>query len=349
MYVSAVDSGNLAGHLLTLAPGLTALADQPIASPQLLDGIAHHPARGAGARRTGGERRRAGGAGPMPRPAGRRTPAQGDTLPGLADALARRARRAACAGRAAGRRRGAARMGRPLDANAAAARRAAGAGAVDARGAGIRGRFEPDPHPDPARTGRLHHDGQPGSDLAPSERARQALTQLVARAASAPRRAWTRSPNWPRARAPSPTWTSASCTTPTTNLLAIGYNVSDRRLDASCYDLLASEVRLASFVGIAQGQFPQEHWFALGRQLCIVGGEQLLLSWSGSMFEYLMPLLVMPTYQNTLLDQTYRAWWRADRYARRRDVPWGMSDPATTPSTPTSITSTAPSACPAPA
>jgi cyclic beta-1,2-glucan synthetase len=90
-----------------------------------------------------------------------------------------------------------------------------------------------------------------------------------------------------------------------TDLLAIGYNVSERRLDNSSYDLLASEARLASFVGIAQGQFPQEHWFALGRQLCMVGGEQLLLSWSGSMFEYLMPLLVMPGYRDTLLDQTY--------------------------------------------
>jgi hypothetical protein len=83
---------------------------------------------------------------------------------------------------------------------------------------------------------------------------------------------------------------------PTTNLLAIGYNVSERRLDASYYDLLASEVRLASFVAIAQGQLPQEHWFALGRQLCIVAGKPVLLSWSGSMFEYLMPLLVMPNY-----------------------------------------------------
>lgn len=113
----------------------------------------------------------------------------------------------------------------------------------------------------------------------------------------------------------------------TTDLLAIGYNVSDRRLDAACYDLLASEVRLCSFVGIAQGQFPQEHWFALGRQLCIIGGEQLLLSWSGSMFEYLMPLLVMPTYKNTLLDQTYQSIVNAQiEYGRQRDVPWGISE-----------------------
>ncbi|RZT05927.1 Cellobiose phosphorylase [Duganella sp. CF402] len=114
---------------------------------------------------------------------------------------------------------------------------------------------------------------------------------------------------------------------PTTNLLAIGYNVSERRLDASYYDLLASEVRLASFVAIAQGQLPQEHWFALGRQLCIVSGKPVLLSWSGSMFEYLMPLLVMPNYPSTLLDQTYHSVIDAQiDYGKRRNVPWGISE-----------------------
>ncbi|WP_342120568.1 GH36-type glycosyl hydrolase domain-containing protein, partial [Pseudoduganella sp. OTU4001] len=114
---------------------------------------------------------------------------------------------------------------------------------------------------------------------------------------------------------------------PTTKLLAIGYNLSERRLDASCYDLLASEVRLASFVAIAQGQLPQEHWFAMGRQLCIVHGQPVLLSWSGSMFEYLMPLLVMPTYPSTLLDQTYASVVAAQiEYARQRNVPWGISE-----------------------
>ena len=91
------------------------------------------------------------------------------------------------------------------------------------------------------------------------------------------------------------------------DLLAIGYNVDERRLDASYYDLLASEARLASFVAIAQGQLPQDNWFALGRLLTTSGGEPVLLSWSGSMFEYLMPLLVMPSYEGTLLDQTCRA------------------------------------------
>ncbi|HXR16696.1 MAG TPA: hypothetical protein VN777_10900, partial [Terriglobales bacterium] len=91
------------------------------------------------------------------------------------------------------------------------------------------------------------------------------------------------------------------------HLLTIGYNAGEHRPDPSYYDLLASEARLSSFVGIAQGQLPQENWFALGRLLTTAGGDPILLSWSGSMFEYLMPLIVMPTYENTLLDQTYRA------------------------------------------
>ncbi|MFZ6773855.1 GH36-type glycosyl hydrolase domain-containing protein [Undibacterium sp. SXout7W] len=113
----------------------------------------------------------------------------------------------------------------------------------------------------------------------------------------------------------------------TTHLLAIGYNINDRRCDPSRYDLLASEARLATFVGIAQGQLPQESWFALGRQLTIAGGEPILLSWSGSMFEYLMPLLIMPTYQHTLLQQTYHsAVMRQIQYGQQRSVPWGISE-----------------------
>src|SRR5512139_3344499 len=111
------------------------------------------------------------------------------------------------------------------------------------------------------------------------------------------------------------------------HLLAIGYNVGERRLDRSFYDLLASEARLCSFVAIAQGQLPQENWFALGRLLTTAGGEPILMSWSGSMFEYLMPLLVMPTYENTLLDQTCKAAVRRQiEYGKKRAVPWGISE-----------------------
>jgi len=111
------------------------------------------------------------------------------------------------------------------------------------------------------------------------------------------------------------------------DLLAIGYNVDARRLDAGYYDLLASEARLASFVGIAQGQLPQDNWFALGRLLTTVGGEPVLLSWTGSMFEYLMPNLVMPSYEGTLLDQTCRAAVaRQIEYGNQHNVPWGVSE-----------------------
>ena len=110
-------------------------------------------------------------------------------------------------------------------------------------------------------------------------------------------------------------------------LFAIGYEVDGRRRDIGYYDLLASEARLASFIAIAQGQVPQEHWFALGRLLAKAGGKSILFAWSGSMFEYLMPLLVMPSYDNTLLDQSYKgAVSRQIDYGRHRNVPWGVSE-----------------------
>jgi hypothetical protein len=111
------------------------------------------------------------------------------------------------------------------------------------------------------------------------------------------------------------------------HLLAIGYNVGEHRRDAGYYDLLASEARFASFVGIAQGKLPQESWFALARLLTIAGGDPILLSWSGSMFEYLMPLLVMPTYEHTLLDQTCKTAVDSQiAYGKKRGVPWGVSE-----------------------
>ncbi len=111
------------------------------------------------------------------------------------------------------------------------------------------------------------------------------------------------------------------------SLLTIGFNVDDVRRDESFYDLLASESRLGSFVGIAQGHFPQKHWFSLGRQLTSSGAQAALLSWSGSMFEYLMPNLIMPSYDSTLLDETCKAVVdRQIKYGRQRGVPWGISE-----------------------
>jgi cellobiose phosphorylase len=113
----------------------------------------------------------------------------------------------------------------------------------------------------------------------------------------------------------------------TTCLLSIGYDVGERRRDPTVYDLLASEARLASFLLIAQGQLPQKHWFALGRLLTSHGGHVSLISWSGSMFEYLMPLLIMSSYPNTLLAQTCKAAVaRQIEYGRQREVPWGISE-----------------------
>ncbi len=123
-----------------------------------------------------------------------------------------------------------------------------------------------------------------------SDRARQRIGTLESLAGGAP--------SWPR-------WTSPSSSTGERNLFSIGFNVTDRRRDTSFYDLLASEARLASYVAIAQGQVPQDHWFcARPPARRVARASPILVSWSGSMFEYLMPLLVMPNYENTLLEHT---------------------------------------------
>ena len=89
-------------------------------------------------------------------------------------------------------------------------------------------------------------------------------------------------------------------------LFAIGYRVTDGALDPNCYDLLASEARLASFVAIAKGDVLSAHWFHLSRALTPVGRGSALISWAGSMFEYLMPALVMKSPPAGLLSQTYK-------------------------------------------
>ena len=116
---------------------------------------------------------------------------------------------------------------------------------------------------------------------------------------------------------------------PSRKLFSIGYSVAEGRLDPSAYDLLASEARLASFVAIAKGDVPPQHWFLLGRSLTPVGRGAALVSWSGSMFEYLMPLLVMRQPSGSLLDLTCRlVVGRQIRYGDERGVPWGISESA---------------------
>ena len=110
-------------------------------------------------------------------------------------------------------------------------------------------------------------------------------------------------------------------------LLSIGYRADDDGLDPNFYDLLASEARLASLVAIAKGDVPAKHWFRLGRTLTPLRGRSALISWSGSMFEYLMPSLVMRAPAGSLLEQTNRlVVWRQEKYGNELGVPWGMSE-----------------------
>ncbi len=115
----------------------------------------------------------------------------------------------------------------------------------------------------------------------------------------------------------------------TRKLLSIGYRMTENSLDPSCYDLLASEARLASFIAIAKGDIPSSHWFHLGRALTPVGNSSALISWSGSIFEYLMPALVMRSPAGSLLSRTYDLIvCRQIQYGAERGVPWGVSESA---------------------
>lgn len=112
-------------------------------------------------------------------------------------------------------------------------------------------------------------------------------------------------------------------------LFSIGYRVGSGTLDSGCYDLLASEARLASIVAIAKGDAEAPHWFRLGRTLTPVGHGAALVSWSGSMFEYVMPGLVMRPPVESLLSETARlVVQRQIDYGEERGVPWGISESA---------------------
>ncbi|MCD9031114.1 cyclic beta 1-2 glucan synthetase [Luteimonas sp. Y-2-2-4F] len=304
-YVSTVDSGNLAGHLLTLRQGLLAIGDAPLLTPQFADGLADTLgvlAESAGeAGRTGELAARIGAFGERLSALRAAWPARIADALARAEALQADAEAVDAAWEAAGLARAAPHWPQAL---AEACRRA---------------REDLAPFAD-AQDARADADGRlptlrellASEDRALRAAARARLQELdrLAHIAGqfslmeygflydAPQR-----------------------------LLSIGYNVDERRLDAGYYDLLASEVRLCSFVAIAQGKLPQESWFALGRLLTEVDGEATLLSWSGSMFEYLMPQLVMPSYPDTLLDRTVRSAVAAQiHHGRQRDVPWGVSE-----------------------
>jgi len=285
LYVSTVDSGNLAGHLLTLRAGLLALADDRILPARLFDGLSDTLGLLGDAAELRKELESACAAPP-------RTPAAARACLERLAAVA--AGEAGAEGEAGGWAQALARQCREaLDELAFLAPR------------------ELDAIPTLRELARLDAALYPHIAQA-SARARDrmaAIERLAQQCGELARMEYDFLFDKSR------------------HLLAIGYNVSERRADPSYYDLLASEARLSSFVGIAQGLLPQESWFALGRLLTGTGGEPVLLSWSGSMFEYLMPLLVMPTYDNTLLDQTCKAAVaRQIEYGRQRGVPWGMSE-----------------------
>ncbi len=116
---------------------------------------------------------------------------------------------------------------------------------------------------------------------------------------------------------------------PERKLLSIGYRVEEHQLDEACYDLLASEARLTSLFAIAKGDLPTEHWFRLGRPIVEIGFQGALMSWSGSMFEYLMPPLVMKEPQGSILNQTSKLIIKRQiQYGRQKNVPWGISEAA---------------------
>ncbi len=306
-YISSVDSGNLAGHLLTLRQGLLALVDAPAIANPLLEGIADTFAvLDEDCRRSG--------------PAG-------ETMQRALDAFATAldASRSAAATGAAG-------IAQALDALLTHAEAISVAWPAAAADGEVDSLHWPLALVQACSAGRDEALRFAASDTSPqAQQAGPTLREClhapdaVARVAAEERiQALERLADvvgecalmefgflYDRAR----------------HLLSIGYNVDERRLDPGYYDLLASEARLCCFVAIAQGQLPEESWFALGRLLTDVDGEATLLSWSGSMFEYLMPQLVMPSYPDTLLDQTARHAVRAQiHYGAQRGVPWGISE-----------------------
>lgn len=296
-YVSSVDSGNLAGHLLTLRPALLALADQPIVHPRLLEGLldvlgnlqqallqqADAPWRQAVVQSI--ERVEAVCAAPLA------------TLPDALQALARI--EAACVRLQASQAVAEASLSPWVQALWAQCREQQ----ADLLWLLPQGLAMGDGQAIPS----LRALANAGS--APAQARMAQLTALAQQAAALAQADYRFLYNGQR------------------HLMAVGYNVDDNRLDTGHYDLLASEARLCSFVAIAQGAVPQDNWFALGRLLTTTGQSTALLSWSGSMFEYLMPNLVMPSYANTLLTQTGLAVVQAQiDYGDQHGVPWGISE-----------------------
>ncbi len=305
-YISTVDSGNLAGHLLTLRPGLLALADTPLFEPRQLDGLAD--TLGILRETLGG--RHATPLEPLRQALAALRTTPPTSLPEAAQAVRRwRTQAEELAATLAPEAQSEAefwlqallRQCADLDGELAFALN------LPASSIGM---------PSWRRLAQLDLEPWAAEQRAVLGEARQLaklrLAELHALAQLAGELA---------------VMDYGFLYDATRDLLSIGYNVGERRLDAGYYDLLASEARLTNFVAIAQGQLPQESWFTLGRLLTTTRGEPVLLSWSGSMFEYLMPMLVMPGYQGTLLEQSCRAAVaRQIEYGSQLGIPWGVSE-----------------------
>jgi cellobiose phosphorylase len=305
-YISSVDSGNLAGHLLVLRTGLLAVPDEPVLHPRAFQGLRETLDLCAEAL--------AGASPPSLVTLQRSTRAACDTPPLSLDGARMTLQRLGAAGQTlvamfAGS--ASSEASRWADAYAEQCRD------IEADLAAVAPRMAPvAPTPeDPA-------DGGP----IPTLRELAALDDERAAVA--------------QARIATLEWLGEQAGDladmewrflfdKTRKLLSIGYSVTDRRRDSGYYDLLASEARFCLFVAIAQGHLPQESWFALGRLLTRTTGSPVLLSWSGSMFEYLMPLTVMPCHAGTLIDQTcHAAVLHQIEYGKYCGVPWGISESA---------------------
>jgi cellobiose phosphorylase len=338
VYVSTVDSGNLGGHLLTLRPGLLALLDDPILPPRWVDGLSDtlgvlDEAAGDAAPASLDEFRSALNAAATTPPAGL------SEAHHLLDALVRSAEALAAdlATDLIGATESEALWWAKALTRQCRATRDELAWLAPWAGLGRAPEGVSD-LPDLDATPTLRALAQMGPATAgrvgtpPGATSGQGawLAELRLRLGQGSERAQARIAAIQRLAARAGELANmdyAFLYDKTSRLLHIGYNVEERRLDVSYYDLLASEVRLGVFVAIAQGQLPQETWFALGRALTNPGGDPILLSWSGSMFEYLMPQLVMPTYPDTLLDQTAQAAVaRQIAYGRQCGLPWGISE-----------------------
>jgi len=293
-YVSSVDSGNLAGHLIALANACREWIDRPMAGPELFAGVED----GLNLTR--------------------------ETLQGLPDD-----RRTQTITRH--------QLGEALDALAAALRQdpllqhppPEGIAALLVKVA---------PHAatmiDIARTLASERGDEAGAEmlfwaeatLASIESHRRDVTQTADAARSLEQRLATLEAT---ARTMANAMEFGFLLDPERKLLSIGYRVAEGNLDPSCYDLLASEARLASFMAIAKGDVPPRHWFRLGRAVTPIGRGAALISWSGSMFEYLMPSLVMRAPAGSLLEQTSRLVVRRQiTYGAALGVPWGISESA---------------------